>query len=113
MTVTLAQAKAQCRVRHDEENDYITSLIAAAKAWVERYTMQPIAVSEVVETFSEFGDYIPLGYSPFSELTSIAYVDADGEDAELAGARVQDGRIYAPSEAGWPAISDYSTITVT
>jgi uncharacterized phiE125 gp8 family phage protein len=113
MTVTLAQAKAQCRVRHDDENDYITGLIAAAKAWVERYTMQPTAVSTVVETFNEFGDYIPLGYSPFSALTSIAYVDADGEDAEVADARVQDGRIYAPVEAGWPAITGYSTITVT
>ena len=38
MSVTLAEAKAQLRVRHDEQDDYITLLISAARAAIERYT---------------------------------------------------------------------------
>jgi uncharacterized phiE125 gp8 family phage protein len=116
MTVTLTQAKAQLRVTHSDEDTYITDLIARAKAWVERYIAQPIAVSTVVDTFLEFGDYLLLTRGPFAELTTIAYVDSEGEDAEIdieaTPPRVQDGRIYPPT-TGWPAITTYSTITVT
>ena len=38
MSVTLAEAKAQLRVRHDEQNDYISLLINAARSAIERYT---------------------------------------------------------------------------
>ena len=116
MTVTLTQAKAQLRVTHTDEDTYITDLIARARAWVERYIASPIAASAVIDTFLEFGDYLELTRSPFISLTSIAYVDSEGDAATIdlveTPPRVQDGLIYPPT-AGWPAITAYSTITVT
>lgn len=112
MTVTLAQAKDQLRVRHNDQNEYITSLIARAKAWVERYTATLVAAGAVVENFTEFGDYITLGRGPLVSLTSIAYVDAAGDDETVDDARPLDGKIYPPL-AGWPSYAEYTPIVVT
>lgn len=113
MTVTLTQAKAQLRVTHSGEDTYITDLIARAKAWVERYTAKNIAASEVVDTFTEFGDYLLLSRGPFISLTSLDYVlDGTSEEIDPETVFVQDGRIYAPT-AGWPSYDTYSNITAT
>lgn len=37
MTVSLDQAKAQLRVRHTDQNGYITDLIARAQTWIDRF----------------------------------------------------------------------------
>lgn len=112
MTVDLTLAKAQLRVTHSSEDSLITQYIASAKAWIERYTRLLIEEDEVTDTFTEFGDYLTLSRGPFGELTTIAYTDTDGASQEVSGARVQDGRIYPPTD-GWPVIQDYSTISAT
>jgi uncharacterized phiE125 gp8 family phage protein len=113
MTVTATQVKAHLDIRDTDRDTYIADLIARATAWVERFTGKNTVEASVVDTFTEWGDFLTLSRGPFVELTSIAYVDADGEDATLAGARVQDGKVYPPASSEWPSISDYSTITVT
>jgi uncharacterized phiE125 gp8 family phage protein len=112
MTVDLTLAKAQLRVTHSDEDDLIEQYIASAKAWVERYTARLLAEDTVIDTFTEFGDYLVLSRGPFVSLTTLAYVDGDGDDQELEGTRHRDGRIYPPS-AGWPSYQTYSTITTT
>jgi uncharacterized phiE125 gp8 family phage protein len=113
VTVTLTQAKAQLRVTHSGEDTYITDLIARAKAWVERYTAKNIAAAEVVDTFTEFGDYLLLSRGPFVSLTSLGYVlDGTPETIATDAVFVQDGKIYAPG-AGWPSYDTYSNITAT
>lgn len=113
MTVTLELAKAQCKVRHDDEDTLFAVYMDAAAGFVERFTSLHLDETEVVDRFNAFGDYLQLSRGPFLELTSIAYVDAAGDAQTVADARVQDGRVYAPSSAGWPAILEYSTIEVT
>lgn len=46
MTIDLALAKAQARVTHDAEDALITSYIAAAQAWVERYIGMTLAEAD-------------------------------------------------------------------
>jgi uncharacterized phiE125 gp8 family phage protein len=113
VTVTTTQVKAQLGIRHSDDDTYLTDLIARAKAWVERFTAKNIAAAAVVDTFTEFGDYLLLSRGPFVSLTSIGYVyDATPETITVGDVFVQDGKIYAPT-AGWPSYDTYSTITVT
>jgi uncharacterized phiE125 gp8 family phage protein len=113
MTVTLAQAKGALGIRHSDDDTYITDLIARAKAWVERFTAKLTVQGEVVDTFSEFGDFLTLSRGPFVSLTSLGYV-ADGEDATIDPETVSvfDGQVYPPAD-GWPEIDDHSAITAT
>ncbi len=112
MTVSLTQAKAQLRVRHSEQDTYITDLIARAKAWVERFTALVTEETEVEDTFTEFGDYLLLTRSPVVDLIEIAYTDTAGDPQTVADARLQGGKVYPPTD-GWPSILDYSNITAT
>lgn len=112
MTVTLELAKAQCRIRHADEDALVTQYIASSQAWVERYTGLMFEETEVVDRFTTFGDYLTLSRGPFIELTSIGYTDADGDPATFSDARYQDGLLYAPT-TGWPSVQTYSTIEVT
>lgn len=112
MTLTLTQVKANLRVRHSEHDTLLTDHMARAKATIERYSRTKVPVDEVVETFTEFGDYIQLGWGPVTALTSLAYVDTEGDDQTVTDPYLRDGRIYAPAD-GWPSIGDYSVITAT
>lgn len=112
MSVDLDQAKAQCRVMHSREDALITQYMNAARAHLERFTGRKLAVGEVVDTFDRFGEALQLSVGPFVSLTSIGYVDADGQAQELSGASALDGLVYAPA-GGWPTIKDHSAITVT
>lgn len=85
--VTLAEAKAQLRVDHDEENDLITSLIVAARQWCENFTRRAF----VTQVWRQYMDVFPSGsmngwYRPIvlrkppltSTDFSIVYVDTNG-----------------------------------
>lgn len=112
MSVDLTLAKAHLRVTGTAEDTIITQYIASSRAWIERYTGLRLEETEVVETFTEFGEYLTLTASPIMALVEIAYVDGDGDDATVDDARLQGNKVYAPT-TGWPAIQAFSTITVT
>jgi uncharacterized phiE125 gp8 family phage protein len=112
MTIDLELAKAHVRVTHNDEDVLIGQYMASAQSWVERYTGLMLVQSTVVDTFSQFGDYLELSRGPFVSLTSIAYVDSAGDNQTVTGARVRDGKIYPP-EGGWPVAGEYTPITAT
>lgn len=110
--ITLARAKEQCRVRTDDEDDLIAAYILAARDWVERYTRVIVDQREIVDRFNAFDTYLSLSRAPVIEVTEIAYTDTDGAAQTVTGFRVQNGKVYAPTD-GWPSIEDYSTIEVS
>lgn len=111
MSADLTTAKAHLRVTASSEDTLITGYLAAATAWIERYTGRKLAAAAVTETFTAFGDYIELSVGPVNSITSVTYLDAEGDSQTLADTRLQDGKIYKPL-TGWPSILQYSTITV-
>jgi uncharacterized phiE125 gp8 family phage protein len=118
--VTLDEARAHLRVRHTDENNYITALIKAATRYVEQTLSTSIAEQTWKLTLDSFSDYIELPRGPVASVDSVEYVDADGEtqtadDADytvdLAGNRQW---IVRNSEASWPdTLSGINAVSVT
>ncbi len=107
--VTLTEAKAQCRVTHDDEDDYITGLIAAATRYVEQNLSASIAEQEWKLTLDEFADTIELPRGPVTSVDSVEYVDANG-DTQTASTSLytvdlssRSPWIVRNSDASWPA----------
>ncbi|SKA31035.1 head-tail connector protein [Consotaella salsifontis] len=117
--VTLDDVKRQVYVDHDDDNDLIERLIAAARDHVERYCGAMFASQTVTIKCDEFGDFSYLPVAPVSSISSIEY-DAIGGTAVTLPTSVyelrSDGiesRIVLKYGQQWPPIQPGSRITVT
>jgi uncharacterized phiE125 gp8 family phage protein len=115
--VTITEAKYQCRMFDDNSEDtFLTSLLAPARAYVERVSTYSMVAGTRVFTFTKWGDFLEIFLRPITSLTSVAYVDADGADQTYAGLAPLGAypfRIFPAANDEFPAILDGSTITVT
>lgn len=80
MPVTLDEAKAQCRVDHDDEDDYIESLIRRAVALFDGDG--ELGRAMVTQSWAQWETQAPgwvrLQMGPFISLTSVQYYDGAG-----------------------------------
>jgi len=114
--VTLTEAKAQCRMETDNSDDtFITSLIAPARAYVERCTRLFWVAATRSETFGRWGDYLEIYRRPIASIGGITY-GSDGTGTTFTGFQANLSsfplRIY-PGTDGFPTLDDGQTITVT
>jgi uncharacterized phiE125 gp8 family phage protein len=115
--VTLSEAKLQCKVEEDftADDSYINSLIQAARSEIERKTNFAL----LTQTWKMFlqswpgVDFIELPKPPLQSVTSIKYLDYDGNEQTFDAANydVHTGRIpgyisLKPSKS-WPSESLY------
>ena len=102
--ITLAEAKTQLLVSHNQDDDYITSLIAAARTWCEHYCNRHFVRKAVEEYFGCFAD-IDLE-RPVIALQQIDYRDMGGAwqilDAALYD--VSGDHVWLKSGQSWPAL---------
>lgn len=119
--VTLAEAKAQCRMVEDNSEDtFLTSLIAPARAYIEKASRYLFVSGTRTETFRRWGDYLEIWRAPISSITSVKYSVSDdpGDDVEYTGFAADLNsfplRIYpAFGGNGFPTLVDGQVITVT
>lgn len=119
--VTLAEAKAQVRMVDDASEDtFITSLIAPARAYVERVSRHFFETGTRVQTFYQWGDYLEIYRRPITAITTVKYSVSDDplDDVEYEGFAVDFNsfplRIYpALGGNGFPTLVDGQVITVT
>jgi uncharacterized phiE125 gp8 family phage protein len=118
--ITLAEAKAQVRmVEDDSEDTFITSLIAPARAYVERVTRLHWVEGERTQTFRGFGNYLELWRHPVVSVDAITYSVSSDPDDDTAyegfvtnlGFPVKISPAYGGS--GWPEMVTGGTVTVT
>lgn len=76
--VTLAEAKAHCRVDSADEEALITGLIAAATSYVEEYTGRSLCPQTWKLTLDAFTPSILLPRGPVASVTSVEYYDPTG-----------------------------------
>lgn len=111
--LTLEETKVHLRVAHDDEDDLITSLIAAATAFIEG--PQGIGIALLNQSWRLSLDgftpsiRVPLG--PVASITSVTYRDAAGTPQTLSAALYEadtDGStatIFPAVNASWPSTS--------
>jgi uncharacterized phiE125 gp8 family phage protein len=130
--ITLAEAKAQCRVTGTDEDDLITGMIAAATEdaeAIQNRTFVSRTRTFYRDDFTYDGydasgrGYIELPYPPLQSITSIAYIDGDGVTQTLSadtytvdtgGEAKLPGRIYLAYGESWPTVrSQHNAVTIT
>jgi uncharacterized phiE125 gp8 family phage protein len=118
--VTLDEAKAHLRVVTDDEDQYINALCLAATDWAEKFQNRTFVSRARTMVLDKFATVIRPPHPPLVSVTSIVYVDADGDDQTLSSANYrvdtdsEPGRITVAYGVSWPTIrSVTSAITIT
>jgi uncharacterized phiE125 gp8 family phage protein len=112
--VTVDEARKQCRIDDDTEDDVLAQKISAARQWVEDFTGRVIPQQTLVAHYNIWGSYIELPKRPIISVDAIAYGGPDG-DATYGDGRYSLGanplRIFA-GDGGFPSLRTGGTITV-
>ena len=107
--ITLAEAKAQCRIDGDDEDALLTALIRAAAAHAERWTgtvFEPATWDRIIDRFPSDEVMIPL--RPVVSVTSVSYVGADGISLPFEDftADLSSPDAWLLPVASWPSTMD-------
>lgn len=118
--VTLAEAKAHLRVESSDEDNLISGLIAAARELIELATGRSFINTSWSVKLSCLPHCLELPRAPLSSVTSIEYLDADGDeqtlDADIYDVVTSDepGRIQLASNGSRPATATHpEAVTIT
>lgn len=125
--LTASEMKAYLKVDTDTDDTLITSLIKGARQYVEAY----MGVALITQTIEEKWDAIPpsingapasllLTVYPVQSVTSVAYVDSDGDAQTWASSNYivdthrDAARILAAYGVSWPSLrAQANALTVT
>ncbi|ODA67669.1 Phage gp6-like head-tail connector protein [Methyloligella halotolerans] len=110
--VTLAEAKAHCRVDHNDDDTLIGALIASATQYFDGYTGivgRALVTQSWEQRFAGFG-CLRLLVGPVTSVTSVTYFDGNNEEQTLADTVYQlftDARgpyLDLQPDQSWPSI---------
>lgn len=114
---TLADAKVWLHVDDTSEDATIQRLLDSAAARVEAFTGHLLTEQAVDQVFETFGVALELNRQPVSEVSTIAYADANGDAQELddylAALTRTPPRIYPARDSWWPSLDQFGVVTVT
>lgn len=117
--LSLDDAKAHLRVDGTSEDDLIGDLIAAARAHVESRTGTRLVTQTVTIRTDDWADLDRLPIGPVQSITSVSYVDTDGQTQTLSTdiyeARLEglEPSLVTKFMQTWPQSRFGSLVTVT
>lgn len=106
--ITLAEAKAHMRVDDSDDDTLITACIAAATEYCQDYTGKQFVTATFTGKFDTLYGVIALPYPPLQSVTSITYIDTDGEEqtvsTDVYGVDTYGavGQVFLKYEQSWP-----------
>ena len=113
--ITLAEAKAHCRVDDSNSDTLITALIQAARESAELFCERSFVQRNyrmTLDCFPKNGGYILLPYPPVVEVTQIQYFDTDGVLQTWSSGEYhvdtasEPGRVLPNSDQSYPSDVD-------
>jgi uncharacterized phiE125 gp8 family phage protein len=118
--VSLAEAKAHCRITEADEDGVIAGYILAARNHVETETRRALLTQTWELTLDAWPASIVLPRPPAISITSISYVDAQGATQTLAADQYRlvkqdtgEWAIIPAYQVTWPTLRvDASVVTV-
>jgi uncharacterized phiE125 gp8 family phage protein len=120
--VTLEEARRHCRITDTAENSVIEGMITGATDVCQNLTSRQFLTATRVDEFDSFpAEELELGRWPLVSVTSIVYVDADGDEQTWTASLYQSDttaeppRIKPAYNESWPTIRSgiYAAVTVT
>lgn len=108
--ITLERAKLHLRVVNPDEDDYILSLIIAARQMAEGRLNRTLVRRQLTAVFSAGDTKFFLRKPPIVSVDSVSYLDADGVEqlVDVTGYRVEASselpRMRATYGAAWPGL---------
>jgi len=116
--LTTTEAKLHLKVDSSDDDTLIERLIKAARRFSENYTERSFITQTWKARFDKFPDVIELLYGPVLSITSIEYIDEDGDTQTLSSSnyttdlKSKIARITPVDE--WPDTDDVTNaVTVT
>lgn len=109
--VTLAEAKEHLRLETAEDDGYVTTLIQAARQYIEEVCWRGV-VTQTMETVLDgfpCGDKVELRGGNLGGITSVTYTDPDGVSQTLSPSAYEadtvsvPGRLLLAYEEDWPS----------
>ncbi len=96
--LALDDIKAHINLRDFTDDDvYIPLLIKKSRIYFENLTRRSLINTTWVQRMDEFPEIIRLGRSPAGSVTSITYIDENGDPKALAGAKFQTDLFSEPA----------------
>ncbi len=112
---SLADVKAQLRITVTSDDDSLRSYIPAVRHAVEKFIQQTLITSIWELTLDAFSSEICLPMGPIQSVTTIAYVDTDGDNQTFTDFQNDaKGRLRPSYGNSWPSTRDqYDAVTIT
>ena len=118
--VSLAEAKTHCRVDVPDEDSFMSALITAARRWCEAFQGRAYVDRTYELKLDGFASPISLPYPPLSSVTSIAYVDENGDTQTLdtdyydVDTHSEPGRVLRAYDVTYPSTRTHEhVLTIT
>lgn len=108
--VTLAEAKAHLRVDFNDDDEYISSLITAARKYCENFQNRSFITQTWELALDSFpGTLFKLPKPPLQSITSIKYYDTDNKESTFEASNyfvdTYADRVSLNYCVGWPSIT--------
>lgn len=108
--ITTAQAKTHAVIETADDDDYVDTLILAAREYVEQITNRAIITQTWDYFLDSFADEIEIPKGQLGSITSVKYLDTDGVQQTAASSvyavdtNSDPGRVYLDYQQTWPSI---------
>jgi uncharacterized phiE125 gp8 family phage protein len=108
--VTLAEAKAFCRVDTNDDDSLFATLIRAARLHAEKHQQRALINQTWTLVLDGLYEPIELPYPPLSSVTTLKYLDSAGDQQTLSSATYtvstdhEPGRITLAYGKSWPTL---------